>query len=84
MKNRMLILTAALGIVLLTGCAYPGSDVTFSGVSDEDPRVEFETFAKGYTYLEEGNFMSQAGGYDEKVIINTEEDYHWKKRLELI
>lgn len=74
MKNRKIMLIMSLGILLLTGCAGPLSDVTYSGVTDEDPRVEFETFAKGYTYVEEGNFISQAGGYDEEVIINTEED----------
>lgn len=71
MKRRKLIWAAAIGLVLLTGCAGPISGVTFSGVSDEDPRVEFETFAKGYTYLEAGNFMAQAAGYDENVIVNT-------------
>ncbi len=65
-----------LCMLLLTGCVF---NVTKSGVSKDDPRIEFETFAKGFADIDRHNFIAQKSGYDEGVIINNEADL---KKLE--
>lgn len=60
-----------LSFSLLSGCAFSVEKI---GVSKDDPRIEFETFDKGFVYLEEQNFIAQKSGYDDEVIINNNED----------
>lgn len=56
---------------LLSGCAFSVEKI---GVTDDDPRVNFETFDKGFTYLEYNNYTPQKSGYDDEVIIDTLEE----------
>ncbi|MBQ8825423.1 MAG: hypothetical protein IJZ64_09430 [Ruminococcus sp.] len=44
------------------------------GITEDDPRISFETFAKGFTYLERKNFIAQSSGYDDEVIIDNYDD----------
>ncbi|MCM1228329.1 MAG: hypothetical protein NC320_13080 [Clostridium sp.] len=48
--------------------------MSHTGVSDDDPRIDFETFCEGFAYIEKNNFIAHKSGYDEEVIINDKED----------
>lgn len=65
------LLLFILSFSLLSGCAF---NVEKIGVSADDPRIEFETYDKGFVYVEEQNFIAQKSGYDDEVIINNNED----------
>lgn len=54
-------------MVFVCGC---GRSVSMVGITEDDPRISFETFAKGFTYVERKNFIAQSSGYDDEVIIN--------------
>lgn len=60
-----------LCINLFSGCAF---SMEKSGVSADDPRIDFETFDKGFTYLENNNWLPQKSGYDDEVIIDSLEE----------
>lgn len=60
-----------ISVSLLSGCLYPVEKI---GVSDDDPRIEFETFEKGFTKLESNNYIALKSGYDDEVIINDRKD----------
>lgn len=66
------IVFSLLCIFLMSGCGY---NTELIGISKEDPRLEFETFAKGFTEVERKNFISRKSGYDEGVIIDSQEDF---------
>lgn len=68
-----LMIMSVLCVGLLSGCVLPFS-VKKSGVTADDPRIEFETFDKGFAYIEKQNFIFQKSGYDDEVIINNQED----------
>lgn len=65
------IFLSILCIFLLSSCAFSAVPI---GVNDDDPRIKFETFAKGFSYVDKKNFISQKSGYDDEVIINNQED----------
>lgn len=60
-----------ISISLFYGCIYPVEKI---GVDDDDPRIEFETFEKGFTNLKSNNYIALKSGYDDEVIINTQDD----------
>lgn len=62
---------AILCVFLFSGCAFTVEKI---GVTADDPRIEFETFEKGFAYIERNNYIAQKSGYDDEVIINTQED----------
>lgn len=70
MKYKILFLVT-LCVCLLSGCLSPVEKI---GVTADDPRIEFETFSKGFTFIEENNFIAQKSGYDNEVIINNQEE----------
>ena len=61
-----------ISISLLSGCSI--FSVEKIGVTADDPRIEFETYDKGFAYIERNNYIAQKSGYDDEVIINTQED----------
>lgn len=68
-----LMIMSVLCVGLLSGCALPFA-VEKIGVTADDPRIEFETFDKGFTHLENNNWIANKSGYDDEVIINNQED----------
>lgn len=69
--KKIFIFCIAISMFFVSGC---GRGVSMIGITEDDPRISFETFAKGFTYLERKNFIAQSSGYDDEVIIDNYDD----------